>query len=151
MNYNFFFLIAFFLTYPLLAQKPQPMLTLEIGGSANTYRGELNRWGEKWGGNLSIALRYTQLQKIHFGVTVKNGSLLAQKINFTSAIPDATPNRNANTHFTLLFGDTQYNLWQSENEFIRVFLTAGGGVFFFQPYDDRGRKLTDQTQTRQEG
>lgn len=151
MRACFLVLTLFLVAYLSFAQKPEPMLTVEIGGSANTYQGDLNRFGEKWGGNLSVALRYTKFHKVHLGVTLKNGSLLAQQIHFKPSVPDATPNQNATTHFSLLFTDAQFNLWKPENEYTRVFLTGGVGMFFFQPYDDRRQKLSDQPQTRQEG
>ncbi|GAB4339970.1 MAG: hypothetical protein OHK0038_19330 [Flammeovirgaceae bacterium] len=124
------------------------MLTLELGGSANTYQGDLNNFAEKWAGNLSIALRYTQFHKVHFGLTVKTGNVMGQNIDFKSSVSGATPNKNFETSFTLAYVDGQLNLWKPENEYYRAFFTLGAGLMNFRPKDDRGRNLLDLSQTR---
>jgi hypothetical protein len=144
----FFIFFQNFLIIKVLAQKPEPMLTLELGGSANTYQGELNKFAEKWGGNLSVALRYTQFHKVHIGLTIKTGSIMGQNIEFKPSVAGSSPNKNFETPFTLAYVDGQLNFWKPENEYYRAFFTVGAGMMSFRPKDDRGRNLIDLTESR---
>lgn len=122
---------------------------LEIGISANGYRGDLGIRNPKWGAAFQAGLKLNFKKRFnsHFNLAV--GSLTGQNLDYqfeSEAVSDATPNLFFKTSFISASYNLQVHLIKYKG--IMVYLSQGIGLIRFEPKDAKGQSLADKFDSR---
>ncbi len=144
----FVFSMVFGLPRSLFAQLPPPKLVMDIGGGANTYQGDLNKFGEKWDATAHVSVRFQQWKRWHPGVQVSYGQAIGEDFNFTTALPSVYPNQTFQNTFLAANLDLQFNLVKKDR--FKLYLSQGIGFLKMELKGSKGEDLTLSPETRAE-
>ena len=130
---------------PPFINKTLPRITrfLEVGVSANAYRGELNPAFQKWTSSFHIAYRMNRHRYLNgrFGLSI--GSLTGEDLNysFTSTDPEenGVPNNFFKASLITFHYELQFNLLKTRR--YMVYLSQGFGIYRFAVKNDEGQDL----------
>jgi hypothetical protein len=133
----------------VVAQKNMPERFVELGVSANSYKGDLSHSYSQWAGGYHVGILFNKKKRFngHFNLMV--GNAVAQNPNYffdDGSNPQPTPNKYARIKLITLHYDLHLNLYKKNN--LIVYLYQGIGLVRFDPRDDQNKKLIDQLQTR---
>jgi hypothetical protein len=121
---------------------------LEIGVSANAYKGDLANNYQKWSSAFQAGLKLNFKNRLnsHFNVAV--GSITGQNINYTfpDEINPATPNVFFKTSFVAANYDLQLHLLKYKGWMI--YISQGFGLIRFEPKDEQNKSLQNNFGTQ---
>lgn len=123
---------------------------IEIGVSANAYRGDLAQY-DRWTSAFHLALKFNKARLINHRVELSAGFLTGENREYTfssEAFPQTSPNTFFRTNFFSFSYELQVNLYKSRQ--LMVYLSQGLGLFRFTTEDEFGESLIDQINTRPE-
>lgn len=129
---------------------PKIIRFLEIGVSANAYRGELNPAFEKWTSSFHIAYRMNRHRYLNgrFGLSI--GSLTGEDLNYSFASTDPEENGRPNNFFKAslitFHYELQLNILKSRR--YMVYLSQGFGIYRFIVKNDAGEDLLNIQNSR---
>ncbi len=145
-------LFIFLLTitvFDCFCQDNTPTKYLELGVSANSYKGDIQPSYQSWNGGFNIGILFNKKKRLNGHLNIMIGSVTAQSPDFhydNGSTPSPTPNNFANTSIFCFNYDLHINLYKKYN--LVVYLYQGIGLFRFNPKDSDGNNLTDQLNTR---
>ncbi|MGD1840227.1 MAG: hypothetical protein ACFB0B_04925 [Thermonemataceae bacterium] len=121
------------------------MRILEVGISANAYKGDLSDTYTLWSSAFQLGLKFNKKKRFNSHFSLAIGNVRGQYFNYFFS-EEATPNDNFNTNFVALHYDLQYHLIKT----IRwhLYISQGFGLFRFSPRNERGENLEDLLETR---
>ncbi len=137
---------------PPFINKTLPKITrfLEIGVSANAYRGELNPTFQKWTSSFHIAYRMNCHRYLNgrFGLSI--GALTGEDLNYSFASSDPEENGVPNNFFkanVITFHyELQFNLIKTRR--YMVYLSQGFGIYRFSVQNEEGQDLLNVQTSR---
>ncbi|WP_299463706.1 hypothetical protein [uncultured Microscilla sp.] len=133
--------------HPPFENKSLPKIPrfLEVGISANAYRGDLNPSYSKWTSSFHIAYRLNRHRYFNsrFGFSI--GTVTGENLNysFTSTDPeeDGRPNNFFKSNLITFHYELQFNLIKTSR--YMVYLSQGFGIYRFLVKNDEGENLQD--------
>lgn len=146
----FFLLLAcspLLLAQDSTAARGQITRYLEIGTSANAYRGDLSETYNKWSGSLQLGLKLNFKKRLNGHFNLSYGTLTGQNPNYQYAQSDtATPNRFFKTSLLTVNYDLQVNLIKTKSWLLYV--SQGLGLVRFKPRNEDNDVLETQFNSR---
>lgn len=129
----------------------QPTQLLEIGVSANAYRGDLGSY-QKWASAFQLGLKFNRKKRLNGHLNVAIGTLTGQNPAYvftgeSESVP--SPNRFFKTNFVTVNYDLQVNFIKTPRWM--VYVSQGVGLIRYNPKDDRNVSLRDQLSSRPSG
>lgn len=122
---------------------------LEIGVSANAYRGDLGIGNPKWGSAFQAGLKLNFKKRFNSHFNVAIGSVTGQNLDYrfegADTIP-ATPNLFFKTNFVAANYDLQIHLLKYKG--IMVYISQGIGLIRYKPKDASNQSLGDNFDSR---
>ncbi|MDQ3536201.1 MAG: hypothetical protein M3421_11305 [Bacteroidota bacterium] len=141
------FAVLFSLNFTLKAQEENYFL--QLGPTANAYKGDLQDSYENWGSSFHLGLKLNKKKRLNGAFLLSMGSVTGQSLNPNFSISENTsiePNRFFRS--TIITGqyDLQVNLIKNARWI--VFLSQGIGLIRYNPKDDQGNRLLEMSNTR---
>jgi hypothetical protein len=121
-------------------------LYLQISGSANAYKGDLNPSYQKWSGMFHLGVFSNQNRWVNPLASISLGSLTGQQTNYDYLQPQPRPNTFFKTNFFQFALGLRLNPIKTDN--LTVFINPNIGIMRFTPRDIRNQKLAEQAETR---
>lgn len=126
---------------------PRVIKFLELGVSANAYKGELGNY-EKWASSFHIALRWNQRRNVNGRLALSMGTVIGDDPTF---VPSSnSENIEVNTFFKAnvltVHYELQLNLINREN--YKLYFSQGLGLFRFASENENEESLQDLQSTR---
>lgn len=154
MRYTNFLFIVVALVLPKVECSAQDSLQrkkkeIHFGLGPASYSGDL---GNAYSGSslmVNFGLKLNKEKKLNGNIKVSIGRVTGQELDYTTTDNSgavATPNTFFKSTFFGLNYEVQYNLIDKDK--IKVYLSQGIGLFRFEPRDQSGQSLVDQTDTR---
>lgn len=125
-----------------------PTKFLELGISANSYRGDLNANFDKYAIGIHAALKYNRKKRINGKLSLMYGMINGQNVNYPAALSE-TPNTFFTTTMLTFHYELHVNIIKKER--YGVYLSQGIGLMRFNPKDENYENLSDQFDTRPDG
>lgn len=127
----------------------RPPRYLEIGVSANAYRGDLTKSYEKWSSAVQVGLLFNRRERLNGHLNLAIGTLTGQNPDYVfdgqpGTVP--TPNRFFSTSFFTLNYDLHFNIIKTDRWI--AYVSQGVGIVRFRPKDDLGGALQENLATR---
>ncbi|SDJ76755.1 hypothetical protein SAMN05421823_10160 [Catalinimonas alkaloidigena] len=126
-----------------------PTRWLEVGLSANAYKGDLSATYRQWTPLYHAALHFNRKKRLNGSLQLAVGRITGQSLQprFTEDIP---AERNPNTSFTTSLVAAQYALRLNviSREHFKLYVMQGAGLLRYAPKDQEGKRLADQSATR---
>jgi hypothetical protein len=122
---------------------------LEVGVSANAYRGDLAMKYQKWSSAFHVGLKLNHKKRVNSHFNISAGTVTGQNLEYVYAGASegkTTPNRFFTTNFFTFNYDLQINLIKRKNWI--VYVSQGIGLIRYKPKDDQDASLQSQFQTR---
>ncbi len=153
---SFTHLLLFFFSLSLSAQTDSSGLRkvtrlLEVGLSANGYRGDLAMKYQKWASSAQIGLKLNFKKRVNSHFTLGIGTVTGQNPDYTFTLntqETATPNQFFKTSYVSLNYDLQINLLKARHW--TVYLSQGLGLIRFRSKDENNVLLENRFDTRPE-
>lgn len=157
--FNFIVLVlSFILLNPIFLQaqdslkiKPAPKVTrfLEVGISANAYKGDLSASYQKWAPAFQAGLKLNFKKRLNSHINLGIGSVSGENLTYsviseTGSTP--TPNTFFKTNFISVNYDLQVHLLKYKG--LMVYLSQGLGIIRYEPKDAQNNKLLADFSTR---
>ncbi|MBC7486548.1 MAG: hypothetical protein H7282_07335 [Cytophagaceae bacterium] len=128
---------------------------LEVGISANAYRGDLQAGYEKFTSGFHLGIQWMKKKRLNGAINLQIGSVSGQNPNYhysgevanTEKTP--TPNRYFKTAIFTVHYELQLNLIKRKN--FRVFISQGIGLIRFNPKDEFRNSLSKDLTSRADG
>lgn len=144
------FLFSFILYLAAFCANAQEVRSfLQLGTSANAYRGDLQNSFDKWSSSFHAGLQLNTKHRFNGSFGISIGSITGQNLN-----PEFQPLENTrlrpNKFFRTSIITAQYNLHLNllkTNEWI-IYLSQGFGIIRFNPKDEFKNDLLDMIDTR---
>lgn len=118
---------------------------LEVGISANAYRGDLSPSYSKWTSSFHIAYRLNRHRYLNSRFGLSFGSVTGENLNysFTSTDPEeeGKPNNFFKSSLVTFHYELQFNLIKTPR--YMVYLSQGFGIYRFLVKNDEGENLQD--------
>ncbi|MCC5944466.1 MAG: hypothetical protein JJT94_05985 [Bernardetiaceae bacterium] len=136
----------------LQAQEEPPKLFLELGMSADAYRGDLQNRFRSWGRTFHIGAVWNKDALIAPATSLSIGRIQGSNHLFNASMPDSLllegtqPNRSFYTNFVALQAELRIQFLRHER--YTLYIAPGIGLLNFTPRDDNGNALADQNNTR---
>lgn len=148
MKINTVLLFVFFATsaFAQVKEKPPVDLYLQVSGSMNAYKGDLNPAYQKWSSAFHLGVFSNRSRWINPMASLSFGSLTGQKTDYNYLAAPPRPNTFFKTNFAQLSVGLRLNFIKSD--FLTIYLNPNIGVMRFTPRDIRNQKLADQPETR---
>ncbi len=154
--YSFTHLLLFFFSLSLSAQTDSSGLRkvtrlLEVGLSANGYRGDLAAKYQKWSASVQLGMKLNFKKRVNSHFNLGIGSVTGQNPDYTFTInaqETATPNQFFKTSYVSLNYDLQVNLLKTRHW--TVYLSQGLGLIRFRAKDENNVLLASRFDTRPE-
>ena len=144
------FLTSLFWSHPAQCQKQKEKSLLQLGVSANAYRGDLNSQFKKWTGTFHAGLLFAKKKRLNGSFQLAVGSVTGQTADRDyPGDPDKTPNTYFKTRIIGINYELHYNI--IKNEKVTWYVGQGFGILHYNPRDEYGEDLRDQNATRAEG
>ncbi len=147
---------ALFLTSTCVAQdtsnvKPAKRVTrfVEVGVSANAYKGDLSGSYQKWSSAFHAGLKLNFKKRLNSHLNIGIGTLTGENLNYkvaTEISPEPTPNTFFKTSFVTVNYDLQVHLLKYKG--LMVYLSQGFGIIRYEPKDVENNKLLNNFSTR---
>jgi hypothetical protein len=123
---------------------------LQLGVSANAYRGDLSEQFKKWTGTFNAGLLFNRKKRLNGSFQFAAGSVTGQTNDPDyPGDPDQTPNTYFKTRIIAVNYELHYNI--IKNTQVTWYIGQGLGILNFNPRDEFGQDLRDQGGTRAEG
>lgn len=122
---------------------------IQLGLSANSYKGDLQDTYDKLSSGFHFGLRAHGEKRVNGELLFHVGSLTGQNVSFTTTEPDVSPNRFFKTRLFSGHFNLNFNLIRKDN--FRLYLSQGIGLLSYQPENDLGEKLINLPSTRVSG
>ncbi|MDB5272657.1 MAG: hypothetical protein JWO58_1024 [Chitinophagaceae bacterium] len=128
---------------------------IEVGISANAYRGDLQAGFEKFTGGFHLGIQWLKKKRLNGAINVQSGYVSGQNIDYhyngTVAPGDKTPNPNSyfKTSIFTVHYEVQLNLIKRRN--FRLFVAQGIGLIRFNPKDQFQNALSKDLTSRADG
>jgi hypothetical protein len=122
---------------------------LEIGVSANAYRGDLSTQHPKWSSAFHAGLKLNFKKRLNSHLNLAIGTIMGQNPDYvfvSEMNPAPSPNLFFKTNFISANYDLQLNLLKYKG-FI-VYLSQGIGLIRYEPKDDTNETLQNKFDTR---
>jgi hypothetical protein len=134
-----------------LTLKPGSKVTrfLELGISANAYKGDLSASYQKWTPAFHAGLKLNFKKRLNSHINVGIGSVSGENLNYAISgeiIPTPTPNTYFKTNFIAVNYDLQLHLLKYKG--FMVYISQGCGIIRYEPRDAQSNKLLDNFSTR---
>ncbi len=130
-------------------QRLAPVSLMEIGISGNSYKGDLNTSYDKWSAGVKLGILFNRKEKLNGGVQFSYQSVTGQVLSLE---PPAENEDGIypNTFFKSSVISGQYALRYNfiKKEFLHVYLSQGIGISYYNPQDEEGEDLVNQSTTR---
>ena len=123
--------------------RPVALRFLEIGVSANAYRGDLSGY-DKFTACYHLGYKFNEGKRVNARVGIGFGFLTGE--NRLYRFTDANPNNFFRTPIFHISGELHFNLLKTRN--IMLYLSQGIGFLQYDPKTEKGEKLADLTNTR---
>ncbi|MDQ3394330.1 MAG: hypothetical protein M3512_09505 [Bacteroidota bacterium] len=146
MKYCFFIALILFTSF---AHGQDEKHFVQVGVTANAYKGDLQKSYENWGSSFHLGLRFNKKKRLNGSFLISIGSVTGQNLNpIFQNIENSTIQPNRFFRSSILTGqyDLQVNIIKTEQ--FAVFLSQGVGLMRHNPKDDQGNNLLDQNSTR---
>lgn len=133
------------------AQTKLPTKFLELGLSANSYKGDLSHQYKNWAGGFNIGIIYNHSKVMNGHFNFQLGGITAQNPGYffdNGKEPQPTPNKFAKSTFVSLNYNLRVHFYKKNGWFLYAF--QGIGLLRFQPKDELNNKLLTQLSTREE-
>jgi hypothetical protein len=147
----FFFLIIMMATpaaFRAFGQNDRSML--QLGVSANAYRGDLSNQFKKWTGSFHAGLLLNRKKRLNGSFQLAVGTVSGQsKDPDYPGDPDKTTNTYFKTRIIAVNYELHYNIIKSEQ--VTWYIGQGFGLLHFNPRDEFGDDLREQNNTRADG
>jgi hypothetical protein len=128
---------------------------LEVGISANAYRGDLQAGYEKFTSGFHLGIQWMKKKRLNGAINIQIGSISGQNPNYqyTGEVSPTDKKPNPNHYFkTAIFTvhyELQLNLIKRRN--FRVFIAQGIGLIRFNPKDQFQNSLSKDLTSRADG
>ena len=125
---------------------------LEVGTSANSYRGDLASAFNTWNAGVQLGLKLNFKKRFNGHVGLSYGTVSGSNANYYFQTPDTTqanPNIYFKTKYFSLNYDLQFNLYKNKNWII--YFSQGIGFMRFTPKDESNQSFVNQLGTRATG
>ncbi|MFN6944905.1 MAG: hypothetical protein ACK4ND_08135 [Cytophagaceae bacterium] len=146
-----FFILAFtsttFYSFSQENSTKLPTRFLEIGYSANSYRGDLNPNFHQWTSAFHLGLKLNYKERLNGHVNFMAGSVVGQNHDFSfTDSRDPRPVNYFRTSILSLNYDLQFHIIKTPR--FMLYLSQGIGAFRFIPRNEEGEDLSLKTNTR---
>ncbi|UII29380.1 hypothetical protein LVD15_13400 [Fulvivirga maritima] len=112
----------------------------------SAYNGDLSQY-DQYGALFHIGLQLNKNRKFNGNFNLGIGSVRGENSQFRlNDNLEATPNRYFKTSYLFINYDLHYNIIKKEQ--VIVYISQGIGLFRFNPKDEDGNNLSDQSNTR---
>ncbi|HSZ71093.1 MAG TPA: hypothetical protein VK750_00355, partial [Cytophagaceae bacterium] len=128
---------------------------IEVGISANAYRGDLQAGYEKFTSGFHLGIQWLKKKRINGAINIQIGSVSGQNpdYKYEGTVDPGEKTPTPNTYFkTAIFTvhyEAQLNIIKRPN--FRLFVAQGIGLIRFNPKDDSQNLLSKDLTTRAEG
>jgi hypothetical protein len=134
-----------------LTMKPARQITrfLELGISANAYKGDLSGSYQKWTPAFHAGLKLNFKKRLNSHINLAIGSVSGENLDYpvsTEISPAPTPNIYFKTSFVAVNYDLQIHLLKYKG--FMVYVSQGIGLIRYEPKDAENNKLLDNFSTR---
>ncbi len=122
---------------------------LEIGVTANAYRGDLSTENPKWSSAFHAGLKLNFKKRLNSHLNIGIGTLTGENLNYKVAMeisPEPTPNTFFKTSFVTVNYDLQVHLLKYKG--LMVYLSQGFGIIRYEPKNVENNKLLNNFSTR---
>ncbi len=151
-NYFIFFILFFVLNNCFCQKQDSVTRFLEIGTSANSYKGDLNSSFKIWNGSFQMGLKMNFKKRLNGHLAISYGTISGSNSNYnfiTNDTTQATSNTFFKTRFLSINYDIQINIYRNKNWI--VYISQGFGFMRFTPKDANNQSLINQLNTRAGG
>jgi hypothetical protein len=127
-----------------LASKYAPKVTrfLELGVSANAYRGDLSASYQKWNPAFQAGLKLNFKKRVNSHINLGIGSVSGENLRYAVTAENGsilTPNTFFKTNFITVNYDLQVHLLKYKG--LMVYVSQGLGIIRYEPKDAQNNKL----------
>jgi hypothetical protein len=122
---------------------------LELGISANAYKGDLSADYQKWTPAFHAGLKLNFKKRFNSHINLAIGSVSGENLNYAvpgEVTPAPTPNTYFKTNFVTVNYDLQVHLLKYKG--LMVYISQGIGLIRYEPKDAQNNKLLDNFSTR---
>ncbi len=124
--------------------RPRPLRFLELGVSANSYKGDLSMY-EKWTACYHGAIQFNGAARWNGRVGFGYGFITGENRGYKVA--DATPNNFFRTSVVFFSYEGHYNFIKTRD--FMLYGSIGLGIYSYTPKNEKGEKLADLLSTRE--
>jgi len=144
-----FALLLMIVRSPILAQEDKGKPLLQLGVSANAYRGDLSSY-DKWTIGFHGGLLLNKKKRLNGSFQFAFGKWTGQTNDVDyPGDPTKTPNTYFKTNFIAVNYELHFNIIKSD--LMKLYIAQGIGIVHYTPKDEFGEKLRDLDNTRAEG
>jgi hypothetical protein len=128
---------------------------IEVGISANAYRGDLQAGYEKFTSGFHLGVQWMKKKRVNGAINIQIGSVSGQNPDYkysnttTVGSKDPTPNKYFRTAIFTAHYELQLNLIKRRN--FRIFVSQGIGIIRFNPKDEFQNALSKNLASRADG
>jgi hypothetical protein len=122
---------------------------LELGISANAYKGDLSASYQKWTPAFHAGLKLNFKKRFNSHINLAIGSVSGENLNYavpSEVTPAPTPNTYFKTNFVTVNYDLQLHLLKYKG--LMVYISQGIGLIRYEPKDAQNNKLLDNFSSR---
>lgn len=122
---------------------------LELGISANAYKGDLSADYQKWTPAFQAGLKLNFKKRLNSHINLAIGSVSGENLNYavpSEVTPAPTPNTYFKTNFVIVNYDLQLHLLKYKG--LMVYISQGIGLIRYEPKDAQNNKLLDNFSSR---
>lgn len=122
---------------------------LELGVSANAYRGDLTTKYEKWTQAFHVGIKLSRKKQLNGQIGITIGKVMGENINYTyetNTIPPPTPNKFFVTNFIIFNYDLRINIIKKDP--FTLYISQGIGLMRFTPKDENNNDLASNPDSR---
>jgi hypothetical protein len=123
--------------------EPRPIRFLELGVSANSYRGDLATY-EKWTACYHGAIRFNEAKRLNGRVGFGYGFITGDNRFYN--FPNGKPNNFFRAPVFFLSYEAHYNIIKTRS--FMLYASAGLGIYNYLPKNQAGERLVDLLDTR---
>lgn len=122
---------------------PTPIRFLELGVSANSYRGDLSNY-EKWTSCYHAAIRFNETKRLNGRVGFSFGFITGDNRFYKFSV--GKPNNYFRAPVYAASYELQYNFIKTRS--FMLYASIGAGLYNYQPKNERKEKYADILETR---
>jgi len=152
MRFIFLFLSCIFLNVALLAQNAENKIYLTVGMGGTSYRGDLTKRFESWGGTFHAGIVFNKKKRVNGYIHLMIGGVRGNNDSYTfqsTTTTTATPNTYFKTSLFSLGYEIRINI--IKKDFFTFYISPGIGLLHFTPKDEFNTSYANQLNTRAKG